>query len=352
MPSPHWMDILRDETYRVRVSAPCNVNLTQETKIRHWCFYRIIRYAKHSDAYQTLSIVARRFPLSFFSLFLSLDLWTFDACDESVHAVTERCIYDRQCTLHETRNRSCACGRPPRLPSSLFPSRYIRAFVRPLFALLTYLPVPTPDADTVLTSSIVGDGDLQFETNPPRVVRMALSLFLSFSLLSLSLLLNLSSTACMPAFLSSADAASSKTKSREPAGCLIADETNANSVFLRIFRIAKKRNISGHNFVIVSLSKHRSYIALHYLSCYELSRARARVTYVSWMTLRSLLSLSLHSRARILTSKFIFLISLFHHLFFQYLLRGGKYYWSCFFFFFFWLSRLLFLFNSRTGLSI
>lgn len=46
------------------------------------------------------------------------------------------------------------------LPSSIFPPRSL--------CLPTY---PRPDADTVLTSSIVGDGDLQFETNPPRGMR-------------------------------------------------------------------------------------------------------------------------------------------------------------------------------------
>lgn len=60
-----------------------------------------------------------------------------------------------------------------RAVESAFPSRYIRAFVFPLYSLC--LPIyPRPDADTVLTSSIVGDGDLQFETNPPHDTRGSL----------------------------------------------------------------------------------------------------------------------------------------------------------------------------------
>lgn len=103
-------------------------------------------------------------------------------------------------TLREMRNRSCACGRPASpLPSRLLCSPLLFAIslslslplpspqdcrfnisslslVRP--GLLTY---PRPDADTVLTSSIPGDDDLQFQTNPPPPPPSPLSLSFSFS---------------------------------------------------------------------------------------------------------------------------------------------------------------------------
>lgn len=76
--------------------------------------------------------------------------------------------------LREMRNRSCACGRVSPFSPLLFNFSSL-SLVRP--GLLTYR---RPDADTVLTSSIPGDDDLQFQTNssfPP-----SLSLFLFFSL--------------------------------------------------------------------------------------------------------------------------------------------------------------------------
>jgi len=86
------------------------------------------------------------------------------------------------------------------------PPANIRAVVFPLVRV-AYLLEPRPDSNTVLTFSIVdGDGDLQFETNPPWV-RVALSpsltLSLSFSLsLSLSLSLPLSFALSLPLSLS------------------------------------------------------------------------------------------------------------------------------------------------------
>lgn len=75
--------------------------------------------------------------------------------------------------LREMRNRSCACGRVSPFSPLLFNFSSL-SLVRP--GLLTYR---RPDADTVLTSSIPGDDDLQFQTNsslPP-----SLSFFFSFS---------------------------------------------------------------------------------------------------------------------------------------------------------------------------
>lgn len=75
-------------------------------------------------------------------------------------------------TLREMRNRSCACGRrnlpflfSPLLSFSCFNIISSLSLVRP--GLLTYR---RPDADTVLTSSIPGDEDLQFQTNPRSLI--------------------------------------------------------------------------------------------------------------------------------------------------------------------------------------
>ena len=79
--------------------------------------------------------------------------------------------------LREMRNRSCACGRTVSLslsPSSL--SLFLSFFLSPWTASTSSSPLSLvrpglltyrrPDADTVLTSSIPEDDDLQFQTNP------------------------------------------------------------------------------------------------------------------------------------------------------------------------------------------
>lgn len=64
-------------------------------------------------------------------------------------------------SVHRAKRVTAAVRAVERAPlppatSFIFPPRSL--------CLPTY---PRPDADTVLTSSIVSDGDLQFETNPP-----------------------------------------------------------------------------------------------------------------------------------------------------------------------------------------
>jgi len=98
------------------------------------------------------------------------------------HARTQWSVHDwRTFTVPSVRHakRVTAAVRAVGLP---LPPANIRAVVFPLVRV-AYLLEPRPDSNTVLTFSIVdGDGDLQFETNPPWYAWLSLLPSLSLSL--------------------------------------------------------------------------------------------------------------------------------------------------------------------------